>query len=73
MMKKRWVFFDVLERANDKSPRNYIKIVLGEFNAHVGKEAVSFPTVGNYSLHNLTNNYGSWLIQFAVSQNVIIG
>jgi hypothetical protein len=40
-------FFDGLETANDKSPRNYIKIVLGNFNAQVGKEAVSFPTVGN--------------------------
>jgi len=39
----------------------------------MGKEAVNFPTTGNYSLHNLTNNSGSWLIQFAVSWNMIIG
>jgi hypothetical protein len=39
--------FYFLETANDKSPRNYIKIVLGNFNAQVGKEAVSFPTVAN--------------------------
>ena len=62
---KGW-FFDVLERATDKSPRNDIKIVLGDFNVQMGKEAVNFPTVGNYSLHSLTNNYGSRLIQFAV-------
>jgi len=71
--KKKTGFFDVLERADDKSPRNDIKIVLGEFNVQVGKEAVSFPTFGNYSLHNITNNYGSQLIQFAVSQNMVIG
>jgi hypothetical protein len=39
----------------------------------VGMEAVSFPTVGKYSLCNLTNDKGSPLIQFAVSQNMIIG
>jgi len=66
-------FFDVLERANNKNPRNYIKFVLGDFNAQMGREAVSFPTIGNYSLHNFTNNCGSRLIQFAVSQNMIIG
>jgi hypothetical protein len=38
-------FFYVLETANDKRPD--IKIVLGNFNAQVGKEAVSFPTVGS--------------------------
>jgi len=44
-------FFDALERAYDISPRNDIKIVLGDFNAQVGKEAVNFPTTGTYSLH----------------------
>jgi len=43
--------FDALERAYDISPRNDIKIVLGDFNAQVGKEAVNFPTTGTYSLH----------------------
>ena len=61
------------ERAYDISPRNDIKIVLGDFNVQVGKEAVDFPTVGNHTLHSLTNDNGSPLIQFAVSRNMIIG
>jgi hypothetical protein len=67
--------FDGLETAYAISPRNNtsIKIVLGDFNAQVGKEAVSFPTIGSYSLHNVTNNNGSQLIQFAVSQIMITG
>jgi len=36
----------------------------------VNKEPVNFPTIGNYSL---TNDNGSQLIQFAVSQNMITG
>ena len=55
MMKKKTVFY-VLERACDTNPRSDIKIDIGDFRAEVGKEAVSFPTTGKYSLHNVTNN-----------------
>jgi len=65
-------FVYALGRAHDISPRNDIKIVVGDFNVQVGKEAVRFPTVHNYSLHSLTNDNGSRLIQFAVSRNMII-
>ena len=66
-------FFGALERPCDINPRNHIKIVLGGFHVQVGMEMVSCPTVGKYSLHNLTNNKGSLLIQFAVSRNMLIG
>ena len=66
-------FFDALERPYDISPRNNIKIVLGDYHAHVGMEAVNFPTVGNCSLHSLTNDKGFSLIHFAVSRNMITG
>ena len=38
-------FFNALETAYDTSPRNYIKIVLSDFNALVAKEPVDFPTM----------------------------
>ena len=69
MRKKKTVFY-ALERAYNTSPRNDIKIVLGNFNVQMGKEAVRFPTISNCSL---TNDNGSRLIQFAVSRNMIIG
>lgn len=49
-------FFNVLERSCDTNPTSNIKIDLGDFSAQVGKEAISFPTCGKYSLHNVTNN-----------------
>jgi hypothetical protein len=39
-------FFDAMETGYDISPRNDIKIVLGDFNAQVSKENVNFPTNG---------------------------
>jgi hypothetical protein len=66
-------FFDALERPYDISPRNHIKIVLGDYHVQVGMEVVNFPSFGKYSLHNLTNDKESPLIQFAVSWNMITG
>ena len=65
-------FLDSLVTAYDISPRNDIKIAFRDFNAQLGKKAVNFPTTGNYSLHNLTDDNGYWLKQFAVSWNIII-
>jgi hypothetical protein len=66
-------FFDALERTYNISPRNYIKIAIGDFNAQVGKEALNFHMTGKYSFHSLTKVNGSWLIQFAALWNMIIG
>ena len=65
-------YFDTLERPYDISPRNHVKIVLGDYHEQVGMEAVNFPTVGNCILHSLTNDKGSSPIQFAISRSMII-
>jgi uncharacterized membrane protein len=71
MIKKKTGFFYALERAYNTNPGSDTKIVLGNFTAQVHKEAVNFPKASKYSLHTLMNNNGSWLIQFALTQNII--
>ena len=44
-----------------------IKIILGDFNAKVGKESIYKPAIGNESLHNEANNNIIKIIQFAIS------
>jgi hypothetical protein len=40
----------------DKFPKYHMKILLGDFNAKVGREDIFKPTIGNESLHVLIND-----------------
>jgi len=44
-----------------------MKILLGDFNAKVGRENIFKPTIGNESLHQDSNNNGVRLVNFATS------
>jgi hypothetical protein len=45
-----------LERVFDKFPKYHMKILLEDFNAKVGKEDIFKPTIGNESLHKISND-----------------
>jgi len=53
---------NLLEQNINQIANSNIKIILGDFNAKVGKEDVYKPTIGNESLHNETNNNGIQII-----------
>jgi hypothetical protein len=38
-----------------KYPKYHKEILLGDFNAKVGKEGIFKPTIGNESLHEISN------------------
>jgi hypothetical protein len=40
-------FYEELERVFDKFPKYHMKILLGDFNAKVGKKDIFKPTIGN--------------------------
>jgi exonuclease III len=40
-------FYEELERVFDKFPKYHMKILLGDFNAKVGREDIFKPTIGN--------------------------
>ena len=44
-----------------------MKILLGDFNAKVGKENILKPTFGNESLHQDSNDNGIRIVNFATS------
>jgi hypothetical protein len=46
-----------------------MKILLGDFNAKVGREDIFKLTIGNESLHEISNVNGVRLVNFATSKN----
>jgi exonuclease III len=54
---KDW-FYEELERVFDKFPKYHMKILLGDFNAKVGREDIFKPTIGNKNLHEISNDFG---------------
>jgi exonuclease III len=65
-------FYDELEHVFDKFPKYHMKILLGDFNAKVGREDIFKPTVGNESLHEISNDNGVRVVNFATSKNLIV-
>jgi exonuclease III len=63
-------FYEELERVFDKFPKFHMKILLGDFNAKVGKEDIFKPTIGNECLHKINNDNGDRLVNFATSKNL---
>ena len=49
-------FYEELEQVFDHFPKYDMKILLGDFNAKVGRENIFKPTIGNGSLHQDSND-----------------
>jgi hypothetical protein len=47
-----------------------MKILLGDFNAKVGREDIFKPTIWNENLHEISNDNGVRLVNFATSKNL---
>lgn len=64
-------FYSQLELVYDELPKADIKILLGDFNAKIGREEQFYRTVGNNSLHRVSNKNGLRVIDFASSRNLV--
>jgi hypothetical protein len=49
-----------------------MKTLLGDFTAKVGREDIFKLTIGNESLHEISNDNGIRVVNFATSKNLII-
>jgi hypothetical protein len=62
-------FYEELERVFDIFPKYRMEILLGDFNAKVGREDIFKLTIGNETLHKIRNDIGVWLVNFAMSKH----
>ena len=65
-------FYDEIQPVFDNFPKYQKKIILGDFNAKVGREDIFKPTIGNESLHQDSNDNGVRLVNFAASKNLVV-
>jgi endonuclease/exonuclease/phosphatase family metal-dependent hydrolase len=61
-----------LEQVYDQFPKYHMKILLGDFNAKVGREDIFKPIICNESLHEASNDNGVRVVNFATSKNLIV-
>jgi hypothetical protein len=66
-------FCEELGRVFDQFPRYDMNILLGNFNAKVGRDDIFKLTVGNESSHKSSNDSGVRVLNFATSKNLVVG
>ncbi|PNF34372.1 hypothetical protein B7P43_G15323 [Cryptotermes secundus] len=64
--------YEELEHVFDKFLKYPMEILLGDFNAEVGREDIFKPTIGNESLHEISNENGVRVVNFATSKNLTV-
>jgi len=65
-------FYEELEQVFDHFPKYQMKMLLGEFNAKVGRQNIFKRTIGQESLHQDGNDNGVRLVNFTTSKNLVV-
>ena len=65
-------FYEELEEVFDHFPKYHMKILLGDFNAKVGREDIFKPIIGQESLHQDSNDNGFRIVNFDISKNLVV-
>jgi hypothetical protein len=65
-------FYEELDRVFEQYPRYDLKILLGDFNAKVGREDIFKQTIGNESSQEISNDNGVRVVNFATSKSLVV-
>jgi hypothetical protein len=65
-------FYEELGLVFDQFPRYEMEIILGDFNAKVGRENIFKSTIGNESSHEISNDSGVRVVNFDTPKNLVI-
>lgn len=66
------LFYDQLDTAFGQCPSHDMKLIVGDFNAKLGREKIYRGIIGNHSLHNRTSSNGDRLVSFAAARNMVV-
>ena len=65
-------FYEELKQVFNQIPKYHMKMLLGDFNAKVGRENIFKATIGQESLHQDSNDNRVRLVSFTTSQNLVV-
>ena len=65
-------FHEELEQVFDHFPKYHMKILLGDFNAKVGRENILKATIGWESLHQDSKDSGVRIVNFTTLKNLVV-
>jgi hypothetical protein len=65
-------FYEDLNRCCDQIPKHDALLILGDFNAKIGKELANQSVAGQHTIHEKTSENGLILCQFAETNELII-
>jgi len=65
-------FYEELEQVFDHFLKYHVKMLLGDFNAKVGRENIFKPTIQQKSLHQDSNDHGVRTVNFTTSKNLVV-
>ena len=65
-------FYEEFEQVFDHFPKYHMGVLLGDFNAKVGRENIFKPTIGNDSLHQDSNDNGVRIVKIATSKKEVL-
>jgi exonuclease III len=65
-------FYEELEQVLDNFSEYHMKILLGDFNAKLGREDIFKLAVGNESLREDDNDNDVRVVTFATSKNLVV-
>jgi hypothetical protein len=65
-------FYEKLGQVFDHFPKYHMKILLGNFNAKLGRKDTFKSTIGSESLRQVNNDNGVRVVNFATSKDLVV-
>jgi len=66
------VFYEELQRTQDRVPKHDVIIIMGDMNAKLGKEKVFSQVIGRHTPHNISNENGEMVANYAISSGMFL-
>jgi len=65
-------YYEEFKQVFDHFPKYHTKILLGDFNAKLGREDIVILTIGNDNLHHDSNDNSVKIMHLAIFKNLVV-